>query len=57
METILVRLNRYQIKRLVDLVVDETQAVERGDVVGYGQSKADELRDLTEISDTLREAQ
>jgi hypothetical protein len=57
MGTILVRLTRYQIKRLVDLVGAEVQGVERGEIVGYGQSRQDELTDLTQISDALREAQ
>lgn len=45
-----------QLLTLLDLVTEHRDAVERGDVVGYGQALIDELADLAELRDALLRA-
>lgn len=42
-------LTRDQIDRLADLVTEYRTAVHNGEVVGYGQSKEDEMKNLNDL--------
>lgn len=47
-------LDRAQLDRLIELVSEQYSKVWGGEVSGYGQSQADELRDLEETAEVLR---